>query len=213
MIPPREAFTNKEWEIVKANATPARVQRFLSSLAYNRESRGPTCKSFRMVIRERTAHCLEAAITAATILEQRGFPPMLVSIASQDLLDHVLFLFKAGGKYGAITRSRDIGLHGRKPAFRTVRDLVMSYFDPYVDGTGRIVGYAVADLRDLGAYDWRFSERNVWKVERLLQEAPHTPIRSSEARYQRCLRRYLEFKKEHPGESPDYFETRRLWML
>ena len=38
--------------------------------------------------------------------------------------------------------------------------------DPYVDLTGRIVAYAVVDLRELDGYDWRFSERNVWKVER-----------------------------------------------
>ena len=151
-------------------------------------------------------------MVAAVILEQHGYPPLLVSIESQDKLDHVLFLFEENGKYGAVARSRDIGLHGRKPVFRTVRDLVMSYFEPYVDKSGRITGYAATSLYELGNYDWRFSPRNVWRVERLLQEIPHRQIRSSEARYQKALRRYLKFHEEHPDRSPDYFANKNLWL-
>ncbi len=150
---------------------------------------------------------------AATVLEQHGYPPLLVSIESQDLLDHVLFLYKKEGRYGSVARSRDIGLHGRKPVFRSVRDLVMTYFDPYIDKTGRITGYGVADLNVLGGYDWRFSERNVWRVERLLQEIPHTKIASSDTRYQKWRARYLAFHERHPDRSPDYFPTRHLWQL
>ena len=189
------------------------MQRFLSEMPYNRETGGPTCFSFRRALKENRAHCLEGALIAATILEQYGFPPMLVSIESQDKLDHVLFIYKKAGRYGSVARSRDIGLHGRKPVFRTVRDLVMSYFDPYIDMTGRITGYAVASLYDLGRYDWRFSELNVLRVERYLQEIPHTEIRSSDARHKKWLRRYLEFHKKHPDRAPDYFPTKKLWVL
>jgi hypothetical protein len=180
---------------------------------YNRESNGKTCLSFRSVIRENRAHCLEGALTAAVILEQHGYPPVLVSIESQDKLDHVLFLYRKNDLYGAVARSRDLGLHGRKPVFRTVRDLVMSYFDPYVDGSGRITGYATESLYELGNYDWRFSPRNVWKVERHLQEIAHREIRSSEARYRKWFRRFMEHKQRHPDRPLDYFPTRRVWML
>jgi len=212
MRPQPAQFTAAEWRIVQSRRTPLEVQRYLSAIPYNRETEGATCFSFRRVIRERRAHCLEGALVAATILEQHGYPPLLVSIESQDHLDHVLFLYKQKGKYGAVARSRDIGLHGRKPVFRRVRDLVMSYFDPYIDGSGRITGYAVADLYDLGSYDWRFSERNVMKVERHLQEIPHRPIRGSEARYQRALRRYQEFHRKNPDRSPDDFPTKKIWL-
>jgi hypothetical protein len=164
-------------------------------------------------LREQKAHCLEGAISAAVILEQYGYPPLLVSIESQDQLDHVLFLFQHKGLYGSVARSRDIGLHGRKPVYRTVRDLVMSYYDMYIDKSGRIVGYAATDLRELGTYDWRLSERNVYKVERLLQEIPHKSIRGSDARYQRCYQRYLKFHEQYPDRSPDYFANRHLWLL
>jgi hypothetical protein len=213
MKPNKSDFTKKEWQIIQRYRTPSQVQKFLRSLAYNRELEKPSCLSFRGVVREQKGHCLEAAISAAVILEQVGFPPLLISIESQDLLDHVLFVFQYKGLYGAVARSRDIGLHGRKPVYRTARDLVMSYFDMYIDKSGRITGYAVADLRELGNYDWRLSERNVWKVERYLQEIPHKKIKGSDARYQKCLRRYLQFHERHPDRSPAYFSNKHLWML
>ena len=211
-IPSRKDFTRREWETIQSNRTPEQVQRFLRTIRYNRELEGATCYSFRRVLQQNRAHCLEGALVAAVILEQHGFPPVFVSIESQDKLDHVLLLFKRNGRFGSVARSRDIGLHGRKPVFRTMRDLVMSYVDPYVDKSGRITGYGVASLYELGDYDWRFSMRNVWKVERHLQEIPHSSFRTSDSRYERALRRYLEFHEQHHDRSPDYFENRSLWL-
>ena len=153
--------------------TPYAVERWLRALPYNFERGGETLRSFRRVVRDRTAHCLEAALFAAAALEPHGFPPWLMSLESQDHLDHVIFVFRENGRYGAVGRSRDPGLHGRKPVFPTLRSLALSYRDPFVDKTGRLVGFALADLRELGDYDWRFAERNVWKVERWLIDYPH----------------------------------------
>ena len=172
-----------------------------------------TCLSFRGVVQENKAYCLEAAIFAATVLEQHGYPPLIVSMESKDKLDHVVFLYKENGALGAVARSRDIGLHGRKPVFRSLRDLVMSYFDAYVDNTARLTGFALANLHDLGDYDWRFSTRNIWKVERYLQDIPHQKIESSEARYQKWLTRYKRWHHLNPDRSPDYFPNRHQWML
>lgn len=212
-LPTKKDFTKREWEIVQSHRTPERVQQFLRSIPYNRELDGETCYSFRRVLRENRAHCLEGALAAAVILEQHGYPPVVVSIESQDRLDHVLLLFKRNGRLGSVARSRDIGLHGRKPVFRTVRDLVMSYFETYVDSTGRITGYGAASLYELGSYDWRFSTRNVRKVERYLQDIPHTALPSSEPRYDKARRIYLEFHRKHPDRSPDYFANRHLWLV
>lgn len=212
MKPGRSDFTKREWEIIQQHRTPLAAQRFLKTIPYNRETDGSTCYSFRRALRRNRAHCLEGALVAACILEQHGYRPLLVSIESQDQLDHVLFLFEQGGKYGAVARSRDTGLHGRKPLFRTVRDLVMSYAEPYIDKSGRITGYAVTSLGELGNYDWRFSPRNVWRVERHLQDIKHREIRVGEARYQRALRRYLEFHEQHPDRAPDYFADRHRWL-
>lgn len=170
-------------------------------------------RSFREVVRRNEAHCLEAAVGAAVILEQHGYPPLLLDLESVDLLDHVLFVFMENGGWGSIARSRDIGLHGRKPVYRSLRDLVWSYFDPYVDFSGRIKGYGRTSLYELGNYDWRFSLRNMTKIEDHLRSIPHKPLRSSNARYKKLLARYHAYKKRHPDRSPSYYDSRPKWML
>jgi hypothetical protein len=211
--PRRQAFTNHEWRLIQSLATPAKVQRFLSSMPYNWETEGGTLRSFREVVKRNEAHCLEAAVGAAVILEQHGYPPLLLDIESQDLLDHVIFVFQQDGLWGSIGRSRDIGLHGRKPLFRSLRDLTWSYVEPYVDLTGRIRGYGLTNLYDLGKYDWRFSSRKMSKIEDHLRELPHKPIRSSDKRYKQLLARYKNYKKRYPDRSPAYYDNRNQWML
>jgi hypothetical protein len=150
---------------------------------------------------------MEAALAAAVIMEQHGFPPLVLSFESIDELDHVLFVYRTPTGWGSVARSRDPGLHGRRPVFRTPRALALSYFDPYIDYTGRITGYAVVDLRELGEYDWRLSRRNVWKAERLLLDWPHRPITSSDARVDRLRRWYRSYRNTH-GRKP-VWEYRR----
>jgi hypothetical protein len=211
--PEREAFTKREWRLIEAHSTPRKVQRYLRTVPYNWEPEGGTLRSFREVVRRHSAHCLEAALAAAVILEQHGYPPLLLSFESKDLLDHVLYAFQQDGRWGAIGRSRDLGLHGRKPRFRSLRDLAWSYFDTYVDYTGRILGYALTNLYELGNYDWRFSGRNMWKVENYLREVPHKLLPSSDKGYERLLKRYEEFRAQNPtGHLTDY-RSRKDWLL
>lgn len=54
--------------------------------------------------------------------------------------------------------------------------------------------------------------RNVRKVERYLQDLPHRPVYSSDARYEKARLRYQEFHNKHPDRSPDYFANRALWL-
>src|SRR5262245_61389815 len=166
--PSLAVFTPAERRLIRRLRSPILAQRFLNRLPYNTEPDRETLRSFRQVLRHRTAHCLEAALAAACILEQHGFPPLVMSLRSIDYLDHVIFVYREDGRWGSVARSRDPGLHGRKPVFPSVRALAMSYFDPYIDYTGCITGYAVFDLRRLGAYDWRLARRNMWAVERAL---------------------------------------------
>jgi len=209
--PPRRAFTRRELAVIDAHRTPRQVQRFLNSLRYNHHRVGKTLRSFRQVIREGETHCMEAALAAAVILEQHGYPPLVVSLESADHLDHVLFVFRHRGRWGAVARSRDAGLHGRKPVFRTIRDLVWSYYDPYVDFTGRITGYALVDLRQVRA-DWRFAQRNMWWLERYLIRYPHIPLRSSDRRYRELRRRYVAFRRRHPEAPAVYYRGRERWL-
>jgi hypothetical protein len=211
--PPLSVFTKAEQNLIKSLRTPGQVQRFLTAMPYNWERRGGTMRSFRQVLKRNEAHCLEAAVAAAVILEQHGYPPLLLDMESVDLLDHVIFVFQQKGLWGSIGRSRDIGLQGRKPVFRSLRDLVWSYFDPYVDFSGRIKGYGLTNLYELGNYDWRFSKRNMHKIEEHLRAIPHTGLKSSDERYRRLHQRYKAFKLQHPKEQPTYYERQDRWMF
>lgn len=211
--PGKEAFTNIEWKLIQSLRTPARVQRYLSTMPYNWERNGGTMRSFREVVSRNEAHCLEAAVAAAVVLEQHGYPPLLLDLESKDLLDHVIFVFRKDGMWGSIGRSRDIGLHGRRPVFGNLRQLVWSYFDPYIDFSGRIKGYGLANLHDLGRYDWRFSSKNLHKIEDHLREIPHRKLQSSDKRYEYFFERFKRFKKRYPDKSPAYFEHREQWMV
>jgi hypothetical protein len=211
--PAMDAFTARERRIIETHRTPAQVQRYLSAISYNRETQGATLCSFRTSLRRGKVHCLEAALVAAAILEQHGYPPLLLSLESQDQLDHVVFPFRQNNLWGAIARSRDTALHGRRPVFRNLRQLAWSYFDPYVDTTARLTGYGLGDLYELGNYDWRFSGRNVWKVERYLQEIPHRALNSSERRYRQLVARFVAFRQTNPTDTPTYFDNKDQWMM
>jgi hypothetical protein len=210
--PPRSAFTPAERRLISRLRTPGAVQRFLNDLPYNNEPPpgGATLRTFRGVVRHGSAHCLEAALTAAVILEQHGWPPLVLSFESIDELDHVIYVYRHAGRWGSIARSRDPGLHGRRPVFPSARALALSYVDPYVDYTGRVRAYAVVDLRVMGTYDWRLSTGNVWKVERMLLEYPHRPIRTSDARFRQLRKWYREYRQQH-GRKPVEYRGREKW--
>src|ERR1051325_6658521 len=154
--PPLSVFTPEERRLVRRLGTPLAVQRWLNRLPYNTEPPPgrATLRTFRGVVRHKTAHCLEAALSAAVILEQHGYPPLVISFESIDELDHVIFVYQRNGRWGSVARSRDPGLHGRRAVFASPRALAASYLDTYVDLTGRIKAFALVDLRVLEPYDW-----------------------------------------------------------
>jgi hypothetical protein len=209
--PPQLAFTSAEGRLIDRLRTPLAVQRWLNALPYNNETGGETLRSFRGVVRRGRAHCLEAALSAAVILEQHRYPPLVLSFESIDLLDHVIFVYRGPRGWGSVARSRDPGLHGRKPIFATPRALALSYFDPYIDFTGRIKAYAVVDLRVLGDYDWRLSAKNVWKAETVLLEWPHRAIKSSRTRERWWRDRYRAFRVAHDYKPWKFYPRRDRW--
>jgi len=206
------AFTARERRLIARLRSPRAVQAYLNALPYNQEPGGrATLRSFRGVVREGCAHCLEAALFATVVLEAHGYAPLVLSFESIDELDHVIFVYRRGGRWGSIARSRDPGLHGRKAVFATPRALALSYFDPYIDFTGRITGYAVVNLAEaMGSYEWRLSSGNVWKVERVLLDYPHRPIASSDRRVDALRGRYRAFRAQF-GRKPVFYRNRERW--
>ena len=206
-------FTRAERALLARLNTPRKIQRYLNALPYNTEPHGrATLRSFRGVVKHGCAHCLEAALFAAGVLEHHGYPPLVLSFESIDHLDHVIFVYRHRGRWGSVARSRDPGLHGRKPVFATPRALALSYADPYVDFTGRVKGYALVDVgKEMGSYDWRLAETNIWKVERMLLDYPHKKIKTSDARTKWLRKRYRAFRKKYGALKPVQYDGRQRW--
>lgn len=168
--------------------TPIKVQKFLKTFKYNKKD---TLRSAYSCLVSKEAHCMEAAMLAAALLEFHGYPPLIISFESQDGLDHVIFVFKQKGYWGSIGRSRDHGLHGRAPKFKTIKSLALSYYDPYVDKTGKITAFQLAHLDNTKA-NWRYSLRNVWKAERYLLELKHIKVKTNPRKFKKLKEQYLK---------------------
>jgi hypothetical protein len=203
--PPSLALTRAERQVVDQLRSPLAVQQWLNALPYNTEKGGETLRSFRGVSRTGTAHCLEAALSAAVIMEQHGYPPLVLSFESIDRLDHVIFVYRTSTGWGSVARSRDPGLHGRKPLFATPRALALSYVESYVDLTGGIKAYAVVDLRVIGDYDWRL-------FEQMLLDWPHRRLIPSREKIAAMRRRYRRFREAHGYKPWKYYKGRERWM-
>jgi hypothetical protein len=172
-------FHASERSVFRRLTTPEKIQQFLDDLAYNKEKEGPTCRSPRRVLRDRTAQCMEGALFGAAALRMIGHPPLLLDLEAVRDDDHVLAVFRAHGHWGAVAKSNYAGLRYREPVYRTLRELVMSYFEHYynlkAEKTLRNYSRPV-NLRRFDAMDWMTAEEDVWIVPEYLCTIAHTPL-------------------------------------
>jgi len=175
----REAFTPGEHAVFQRLHTPQRIQRFLDDLAYNKEPQGATCRSPRRVLRDRTAHCMEGALFGAAALRMLGHPPLLLDLEAVHDDDHVLAVFRTRSCWGAVAKSNFSGLRYREPVYRTLRELVMSYFEHYYnlrrEKTLRQYSRPVS-LRRFDRIAWMTSEEDVWAIPEYLCTVAHTLV-------------------------------------
>ena len=176
---PRDTFTAAERAVFRRLRTPEKIQRFLDDLAYNKEPDGPTCRSPRRVLRDRTAHCMEGAMFAAAALSEAGHPPLLLDLEAVRDDDHVLAIVRLRGCWGAMAKSNYSGLRYREPVYRTLRELVMSYFEHYYnlrrEKTLRNYSRPV-NLRRFHRMGWMTAEEDIWPVPEYLCTISHTPL-------------------------------------
>jgi hypothetical protein len=172
-------FSPGEMRTLRALRSPARIQSFLDSLPYHLAG---TAFSPRMVLAERTAHCLEGAIFAAAALRVNGYPPLILDLEATRDSDHVIAVFQERQHWGAIAVSNFTGLRYRAPVYRSLRELAMSYFNDYFNLRRERTLRAFSRPVNLARFDrlhWMTREDNVWFIAEHLCEIPHSPILSS----------------------------------
>ncbi len=180
----QHGLTNREWKTLAALKNPDRIQRFLDEeIGYNIEAHGPTCLSPRLVLRHGHAHCMEGAMLAAAALRAQGHPPLLLDLEAVRDDDHVLAVYRVDGGWGAVAKSNYSGLRFREPVYRTLRELVMSYFSHYYNLKGektlRTFSSRPINLRRFDTRNWMASEEEVWYIPEHLCTVAHTPVLSN----------------------------------
>src|SRR5512141_824105 len=130
-----QPWTEVEWASLRQLDSPEAIQEYLDGMPYNDEI---TCRSPRRVMRDRKGHCMEGAMFAAAALERLGHPPLLVDIWAARHDDHLIVPFRRDGLLGAVAKSNYTGLRYRSPVFRSLRELVMSYFEDYFNPEGEL---------------------------------------------------------------------------
>ncbi len=173
------SLTKEEVNILKKLDTPHKIQIFLDNIPRNFEPEGDTCMSPRRVLRENRCHCIEGAMLAyTTFLLQNKKAYLLDLTATKKDFDHVIVVFKEDGHWGAISKSNYAVLRYREPVYRTIRELVMSYFNEYLDPLGNktLRSYSKPIRLTKIGYKWITSEEDVWTVPYFLIEAKHYQI-------------------------------------
>jgi hypothetical protein len=159
-------------------STPEAIQDYVTRLPTNFEPDGDTCWSVAEVLRQGRAHCIEGAFVAACALWLNGEPPLLLDFQADGDDDHVATLFRRGSSWGAISKSNHIWLRWRDPVYRSLRELVMSYFHEYVFHKHKTLRrYSVPlDLRRFEPRLWVANGADCWEICDALDRIRHFDI-------------------------------------
>jgi len=172
-----ETLTHSERRLLSRLNNPAKIQAHLDRIPYSAEDRYRCPLS---VLRDRTAHCFDGALFAAAILRRLDYPPLILDILPNDRDDdHLLALYKRDGHWGAVAKSNFVGLRFREPVYRTLRELVMSYFEQYynVQREKTLRGYTVPlNLKSFDKDHWMTSDEYLERIADRLGEIRNFPV-------------------------------------
>ena len=199
-------LSRAEYATLRRLRTPEKIQQFLYGLQQNFERNGETCNSVRVVLRERRAHCIEGAITAACALWIHGEPPLLLDFQAVRDFDHVVAVFRRNGRWGAISKTNGIGLRWRDPVYRSLRELAMSYLHEYYNKRDHKTLRTYSrpyDLRRMQPQDWVTAEDGAWDLIDNLEATRHYKLMTpAQARslvrrdpFERGVGNSLQYKK------------------
>lgn len=160
-----QMFHKKEYKFLATLNTPAKIQTFLDEIPYSTD---PIYRCPLSVLRERVAHCFDGALFAAAAVRLLGDPPLILEMVPNDRDDdHLIALYKRNGHWGAIAKSNFVGLRFREPVYRTLRELVMSYFEQFynVAREKTLRGYSLPlNLKVFDRWNWMTSDESLERI-------------------------------------------------
>jgi hypothetical protein len=171
--------TANERRIVERLTTPAKLQSFLDDLPYRSEIR---YRSPLSVLRDRRGHCFDGAVLAAAGLWRMGYPPRILEMlpnARDD--DHIVAVYRRNGCWGAVAHSNFAGLRYREPVYRTLRELVMSYFEGFYNlrREKTLRGYtAPVNLTRFDSHRWMTRDETMREIAKRLDQVPRRRLLS-----------------------------------
>lgn len=169
-------WTPDEIKFLRTMRDPDKIQGFLDSIDYNPVYE---CRSPRWVIKKRSAHCFEGALFAAAALQFSGHKPLIVDLKAYNDDDHVIAIFKENGYWGAVAKSNFTSLRFREPVYRSLRELVMSYFDFYFNLNRDKSLRSYSRPLDLTIYDhrhWITTDEDLEYIGDKLEKIHHYPV-------------------------------------
>jgi hypothetical protein len=168
-----DPLQRRELQALKA---PEQIQAYLDATPYSSETiyRAPL-----RVVRDRKAHCFDGACFAAALLSRLGHKPLLVDMLPWDDDDHVIAVFKRGDFWGAVAKSNFTGLRYREPVYRGLRELLMSYFEPFFNlaKNRTLRGYTrPLSLNRFARNDWMLRDQTMDLIAEALDRAPRVTL-------------------------------------
>lgn len=175
----KRAMKDKDWiddNIIEKFRHPIDIQRFLDEIPYSTDDfyRCP----YR-VLSDRKAHCFDGALFSASFLRRLGFPPLIVDLKAERDDDHVIAVFRQHGLWGAIAKSNFSGLRYREPIFRSIRELVLSYFHDYfnIEYEMTLRAYSLPlNLERFDSLNWENSDLHLERIVQALDKTRHFSI-------------------------------------
>jgi len=169
-------WSNSERKFLESFTSPWSVQEYLDSIDYNPDYE---CRSPRYVMERKKAHCFEGALFAAAVLDFLGFKPLIVDMKAWNDDDHVIAVFRQDGCWGAIAKSNFTTLRFREPVYRSLRELIMSYFEFYfnVNGEKTLRSYSLPfDLTSFNSRNWAITDEDLEYIGDKIESLHHFPV-------------------------------------
>lgn len=169
-------------KILGALDNPFQIQAYLDSIPYVSEelNRPPS-----LVMLDRQCHCLDGGIFAALALKRIGYTARIIDLVPEPGIDddHVLAIFQVNGFLGAVAKSNFAGLRFREPVYRTLRELVMSYFEVFFNSEGIKTMRGYTRPMNLTSYDqfrWQFTQNGVDRIVERFYKLKTVPVINDE---------------------------------